>query len=597
MMKTVNIVDRTFDHDLSSCMGRPPANFSWRWLGEEDGYHFPDAPIFFTDKMLERAPFYSAGRKIALLLEPDGIARRHYDYVEKNLDEFEVILTFDRHLLSLGDDRIRPYRFGGCWIPDEDIKLYEKTKFCSIIASSKDVTEGHKLRHKVIRELAEFSGIDVYGRGYTPVDAKLEALADYRYTIVIENCKQDDYFSEKLIDALATGTVPLYWGTSKVGNYFDISSILRFRNVVDLRDTLETERDVEFTQYRSGLEVNIQRIDQFKLVEDGLWRDYPDLFTTVEQPKLVYGYSFSRGKRNLESRVSQLEDKLHQTRVQRDKIRAERERARHERDTARAERNEARAQRDQLKFDPKFAYLPDDDSFYFDDEKAFLAQGQKSAHREAFAPAKRLPIVNEKDVEIGEAKGHYFFQDLHVARRVIDASPERHFDVASRVDGFVAHVAASLPVTVLEIRDVPTRYDRITYRQADVMDLDPDLVGCCDSLSCLHVIEHFGLGRYGDPIDFEGHLKGLDGLTRMLRSGGTFYLSTPIGTPRIHFNAHRVFGVRYLLDLLKESFELQHFSWIGDDGFLREHVELSDHDIAENLGCHFGCGIFELTKK
>ena len=122
------------------------------------------------------------------------------------------------------------------------------------------------------------------------------------------------------------------------------------------------------------------------------------------------------------------------------------------------------------------------------------------------------------------------------------------------------------------------------------------LTDYCDSLSCLHALEHFGLGRYGDPVRWDGHLRGLDNLHRVLRSGGRLYLSVPIGPQRIEFNAHRVFAVDYLLGLLADKYVLERFSYVDDQGDLHEDVPLDAEEARNNFGCHYGCGIFELTK-
>src|SRR5208283_2551263 len=109
----------------------------------------------------------------------------------------------------------------------------------------------------------------------------------------------------------------------------------------------------------------------------------------------------------------------------------------------------------------------------------------------------------------------------------------------SRIDGFVAHVASFRSLIVLDLRPISTQIRNIEFMQADLMKPIPDsLVELCDSLSCLHVLEHFGLGRYGDTIKYDGYVLGLDNLHRILRKGGKLYLSVPIGPQRIEFDAH-----------------------------------------------------------
>ena len=118
----------------------------------------------------------------------------------------------------------------------------------------------------------------------------------------------------------------------------------------------------------------------------------------------------------------------------------------------------------------------------------------------------------------------------------------------------------------------------------------------CDSLSCLHALEHFGLGRYGDPVRFDGYVVGLNNLRNILKREGKFYFSVPIGPQRIEFNAHRVFSLKHLLALFDSSYRIDSFSFVDDKGDLFENVELTINEIERNFGCHYGCGIFEMTR-
>jgi SAM-dependent methyltransferase len=201
--------------------------------------------------------------------------------------------------------------------------------------------------------------------------------------------------------------------------------------------------------------------------------------------------------------------------------------------------------------------------------------------------------------ESGVASGHYFHQDLLVARRIFQRNPKRHVDVGSRIDGFVAHVAVFRPIHVLDIRPQKARVQNIMFRQLDITDpsLPPEFLNCCDSLSCLHALEHFGLGRYGDTVNLNGHIDALRNLCAMLEPGGIFYLSVPIGGERIEFNAHRIFNMMTVLALTKENFWLENFHYVDDQGTLHESVSLNQTLLADNFGCLYGCGIFELRKK
>lgn len=164
-----------------------------------------------------------------------------------------------------------------------------------------------------------------------------------------------------------------------------------------------------------------------------------------------------------------------------------------------------------------------------------------------------LPCLHDWREEGGAAKNEYFWQDLYFARKVCAAAPKRHVDIGSRIDGFVAHVASFRQIEVFDIRPITARIPGVILRQADFMILPEDLEGYCDSLSCLHALEHFGLGRYGDPLDARGHESGLCNMAHILQPGGMFYLSVPLGRERIEFNAHRVFDPGTILDLAAVS--------------------------------------------
>jgi len=194
--------------------------------------------------------------------------------------------------------------------------------------------------------------------------------------------------------------------------------------------------------------------------------------------------------------------------------------------------------------------------------------------------------------------GHYFHQDLLVAQKIFKNNPTRHIDIGSRVDGFIAHVASFRSIDILDIRKQDSNVKNINFEQLDLMGNIPEkFKNCTDSISCLHTIEHFGLGRYGDKVDINGHVKGLENINTILKSGGIFYFSTPIGNQRIEFNAHRVFSIKYLLDILEKNYKIISFSYVDDIGNLHEDINLSNSDIENNLNCRFGCGIFELLKK
>lgn len=231
--------------------------------------------------------------------------------------------------------------------------------------------------------------------------------------------------------------------------------------------------------------------------------------------------------------------------------------------------------------------------FYYRDLKKLKKKLKEDTD---FPFGKLFPILNEKNSESGAMRSHYFQQDLFVARKLFENNPLRHIDIGSRIDGFVAHVATFREIEVFDIRPLENNIKNIVFSQADLMQLPPNMIECCDSLSSLHVIEHFGLGRYGDPIDKDGHIKAINNLHLMLKKDGIFYFSTPIGKQRIEFNAHRVFSIKYLLKLFQDKFKIESFHFVNDNGDLNEDVILDSPLIENNYGCNYGCGIFILKK-
>jgi SAM-dependent methyltransferase len=221
--------------------------------------------------------------------------------------------------------------------------------------------------------------------------------------------------------------------------------------------------------------------------------------------------------------------------------------------------------------------------------------------RVVFAEGREMPFLLDRRQAGGSAKGAYFNQDIWVARKILERNPRRHLDVGSRVDGFIAHVAVFREIEIIDIRPLQTSVKNIKVAQADLSAPLPDsLRSCCDSLSCLHALEHFGLGRYGDPIKYDGYLDGLQNLHAILAPGGKFYFSVPVGPQRVEFNAHRAFSASYLWELLSPLYAIDGFAFVDDAGDLHD-VDLKSADlpaqIDANFGCNFGCAIFDLTKR
>lgn len=253
----IRIYDRQFPQGKSFGTGDlqvPPTYFEWIRNGSTE-------ITVFTESMFYMAHTVKSKIKVAIILESPAVY--DYSWIKNNYDIFDDVFTFDKSLLFISS-KFKWYPFGGCWIKPEDWKIYPKTKFCSIIASDKRITEGHKLRWEIIEKYGH--EIDMFGRGHNPIGYKLDALKDYKYSIVIENSKCDDMFSEKLIDCFATGTIPIYWGTENIGNYFDSVGIHWLRHI---EECFEYQPDNS-----EQIETNFKYAKQYAIPEDWLWLNY-----------------------------------------------------------------------------------------------------------------------------------------------------------------------------------------------------------------------------------------------------------------------------------------------------------------------------------
>ncbi len=169
---------------------------------------------------------------------------------------FYRVLTCDDRLLSALPNA-QYFVFGDSWVRgwrDTDVT---KTKMLSLIASNKKRLKGHRLRHKIVRWIrAEGIEADIMGRGYRPFDDKAQGLAPYRYSVVIENCQQNGYFTEKLVDALLLRTVPIYWGAPDISRFFDMNGIIHCQSEEALRQAIRSVSVADYEARMPAIEAN-----------------------------------------------------------------------------------------------------------------------------------------------------------------------------------------------------------------------------------------------------------------------------------------------------------------------------------------------------
>jgi len=252
----ISILDDIFTHTFSSSLCFKPKNHVWVKRIEK-------LLTVMTDNHVSYVQQIQSQHKIAWLVESPLVFPKAYNYIKFNFNEFSKIFTCEKTIL----DTIPNAEFvpiGGCWIPLEHHQLYTKTKNASIIASTKYYLPGHKLRQKIC---SYGFNIDVYGRGRKEIDSKLEGLKDYKFSVVVENCKADYYFTEKIIDCFVTGTIPIYWGCPSIEVFFDINGIVTFDTADQLKDILNN-LDGEYEKRAESIKVNFERAKKYLIADD-----------------------------------------------------------------------------------------------------------------------------------------------------------------------------------------------------------------------------------------------------------------------------------------------------------------------------------------
>lgn len=194
--------------------------------------------------------------------------------------------------------------------------------------------------------------------------------------------------------------------------------------------------------------------------------------------------------------------------------------------------------------------------------------------------------------EAGTLDEHYFLQDLYMATQVLRSHPEKHYDIGSRIDGFIAHLLTAMEVTLIDIRPLAFEVTGLHFLQGNATSLEKLSDASVESLSSLHALEHFGLGRYGDPIDPDAWIKALNEMQRVVKPGGKLYLSVPIGDEeKLCFNAHRIFSPKTIVDCCSQM-ELEEFVYIRDMKLYKVDIDNSCNKYGS-----YSCGLFIFRKE
>jgi len=198
------------------------------------------------------------------------------------------------------------------------------------------------------------------------------------------------------------------------------------------------------------------------------------------------------------------------------------------------------------------------------------------------------PILDEKTKVTG-VDYQYLYQQVWVFNEVNKLKPKNHYDIGSTYE-MSCYLAGITNAHFIDLRPIEADIPNLELLKGEIEDL-PFEDNSLESVSCLHVIEHIGLGRYGDKLNIDGSRSACKELSRVLKPGGFLYLSTPIGRERICFNAHRVFNPLTILGYCKDL-ELVEFNMVDDDGELHKDIEAQGFQDSE-----YSLGMFKFRKR
>lgn len=268
----INLFDVDFAHTTSSTHGKTPKLFEY-----VRNQNFWDGITLFTNDLIVHPDVdkITTKYKIAWLLEPRFLKKELYDYIPNIENKFDYILTYDQELLNRKPLKYKQIPFGGSWIEEKNIKIHKKTKLVSMIYSDKNFAPGHTLRHEIAKKFGD--KIDLFGSGTgTRLEKKDDAIIDYQYTIVVENVQQDNFFTEKLIDAFTTGTIPIYWGCTNITDFFNESGIIQFDDLHYLEELLKYHITNETFDYKHKLPFIKQNFvlgKEYEIADDWIFKN------------------------------------------------------------------------------------------------------------------------------------------------------------------------------------------------------------------------------------------------------------------------------------------------------------------------------------
>ena len=261
-----NLVGDTFTHLTNGNKGYSVHGKESKYIKWINNGNSAEGTFYIDNTINEGINDKRQGLKYLWLLESKyikpGLVESIIEHKEIIENTYDLIFTHDQRLLDLGDQ----YKWvpaQGFWIKEP--KIYDKTKMISMISSNKKMCEGHLKRLEWVEMIGD--QVDLYGRGFNEIEFKEEGLCDYMFSVAIENGEYNTYFTEKLLDCFATGTIPVYLGAPDIGSHFNMDGIIILSDEFDISEEIYYDK-------MDAIKDNLERAKKMEILEDFIWENY-----------------------------------------------------------------------------------------------------------------------------------------------------------------------------------------------------------------------------------------------------------------------------------------------------------------------------------
>ncbi|MBU0730887.1 MAG: hypothetical protein KKE17_01475 [Proteobacteria bacterium] len=267
---TFNLKDTSFAHVKCTVSNKESQYVNW-----DRSCSDKSRPTFYTNEQIFAC---NTPKEISygLLYESKALIGKVFKRAPKVMDQFQQIFTYDPKLLRMNPEVFKFAPAGGIWIGEEygggSFGIKQKSKMVSIISSKKRSCRLHRYRYNLARKLEKQGIADVYGFDkWVHIN---QTLDDYMYSIIIENNSIDNYFTEKLMNCFAVGTVPIYLGCTNIDKYFNEQGIIRVSRWTNIKKIIKNLSREDYNSRLEAMQENLELCRQYEIIEDYIVTNY-----------------------------------------------------------------------------------------------------------------------------------------------------------------------------------------------------------------------------------------------------------------------------------------------------------------------------------